>query len=127
MVLDKNDVDSHSAGSFFKNPVVSLAEYARIAKASAAPVPHFAASEGYVKLAAAWLIEQAGITKGFALGPVAISNKHTLALVNRGGATAADVLLLKEFVQRRVHQRFGVELRPEPVMVGFDGSGGSGR
>jgi UDP-N-acetylmuramate dehydrogenase len=120
MVLDKNDADSHSAGSFFKNPVVSLAEYARIAAASAVPVPHFAASEGYVKLAAAWLIEQAGIAKGFVLGPVAISSKHTLALINRGGAKAADVLLLKEFVQRRVHRRFGVELRPEPVMLGFD-------
>jgi UDP-N-acetylmuramate dehydrogenase len=120
MVLDNNDADSHSAGSFFKNPVVSVAEYARIAAASAAPVPHFTASDGYVKLAAGWLIEQAGITKGYALGPVAISSKHTLALVNRGGATAADVLLLKEFVQRRVHQHFGVELRPEPVMLGFD-------
>ena len=125
MVLDKEDADSHSAGSFFKNPVVSLAEYARIAAGSAVPVPHFDASEGYVKLAAAWLIEQAGIVKGFAIGPVAISSKHTLALINRGGATSADVLLLKEFVQRRVHQRFGVELRPEPVMLGFDASNGS--
>jgi UDP-N-acetylmuramate dehydrogenase len=120
MVLDKDDADSHSAGSFFKNPVVSLAEFARIAAASAMPVPHFAATEGYVKLAAAWLIEQAGIAKGFVLGPVAISSKHTLALINRGGAKAADVLLLKEFVQQRVHRRFGVELRPEPVMLGFD-------
>ncbi len=92
MVLDEDDADSHSAGSFFKNPVVSLAEYERIAAASAVPVPHFEASDGQVKLAAAWLIEQAGIGKGFALGPVAISSKHTLALINRGGATAADVL-----------------------------------
>jgi UDP-N-acetylmuramate dehydrogenase len=120
MVLDKDDTDSHSAGSFFKNPVVSLAEYAQIAVSSTGPVPHFEAGEGHVKLAAAWLIEQSGIAKGFSLGPVAISGKHTLALINRGGATSADVLLLKEFVQRRVHQRFGVELRPEPVMLGFD-------
>jgi len=119
MVLDENDADSRSAGTFFKNPVVSLASYERIAAGSAVAVPRFEAGEGQVKLAAAWLIEQAGISKGFALGPVGISSKHTLALVNRGGATAADVLVLKEFVQRRVHERFGVELRPEPVMLGF--------
>jgi UDP-N-acetylmuramate dehydrogenase len=119
MVLDPNDVDTRSAGSFFKNPVVSLADYERIAASSAGQVPNFAAGEGHVKLAAAWLIEHAGITKGFVLGRAAISNKHTLALVNRGGATAADLLLLKEFVQRRVYERFGVELQPEPVMLGF--------
>lgn len=127
MVLDKDDADSRSAGSFFKNPVVSLAEYARIAAGSALPVPHFEAGEGHVKLAAGWLIEQAGITKGFAIGPVAISSKHTLALINRGGATAADVLVLKEFVQCRVHRRFGVELRPEPVMLGFQADDDQGR
>jgi UDP-N-acetylmuramate dehydrogenase len=119
MVLDRNDADSRSAGSFFKNPVVSIAVYERIAATSAVPVPHFAAGEGRVKLAAAWLIEQAGIKKGFVLGPAAISSKHTLALINRGGATAADLLLLKDFVQRRVYERFGVELHPEPVMLGF--------
>jgi UDP-N-acetylmuramate dehydrogenase len=120
MVLDENDADSRSAGSFFKNPVVSLAEYERIAAASAVPVPHFEAGNGLVKLAAAWLIEQAGIGKGFALGPASISSKHTLALINRGGATASDVLRLKDFVQHRVHRRFGVELHPEPVMLGFE-------
>jgi UDP-N-acetylmuramate dehydrogenase len=119
MVLDESDADSRSAGSFFKNPVVSLAEYERIAAASPLPVPHFEAGAGRVKLTAAWLIEQAGIGKGFALGPAAISSKHTLALINLGGATAADVMRLKEFVQRRVHQRFAVELHPEPVMLGF--------
>jgi UDP-N-acetylmuramate dehydrogenase len=119
MVLDKDDADSCSAGSFFKNPVVSVEEYARLAAASAVQVPHFEAGEGQVKLAAAWLIEQAGISKGFSLGPVAISSKHTLALINRGGATAADVLRLKSHVQDRVYERFAVELRPEPVQVGF--------
>ena len=87
--------------------------------ASASPVPHFDAGEGFVKLAAAWLIEQAGISKGFVLGPVAISSKHTLALINRGGAKAADILRLKDLVQRRVHERFGVDLHPEPIMLGF--------
>jgi UDP-N-acetylmuramate dehydrogenase len=119
MVLDEEDADSRSAGSFFKNPVVSLAEYERIAFTSAVPVPHFAASPGDVKLAAAWLIEQAGIPRGFVLGPVAISSKHTLALVNRGGATAADMLRMKDFVQQQVRGRFAVELLPEPVMLGF--------
>lgn len=119
MVLDEHDADSRSAGSFFKNPVVSRAVLERIAATSEAPVPHFETATGDAKLAAAWLIEQAGIAKGFALGPVAISSKHTLALVNRGGAMAADVLRLKAYVQRRVHERFGVELLPEPVMLGF--------
>jgi len=120
MVLDENDADSRSAGSFFRNPVVSLAEYERIAADSPVPVPHFEAGAGQVKLAAAWLIEQAGIGKGFALGAAAISSKHTLALINLGGATAADVLRLKELVQQRVRQRFAVELQPEPVMLGFE-------
>jgi UDP-N-acetylmuramate dehydrogenase len=119
MVLDEHDADSRSAGSFFKNPVVSLAEYERIAAESTLPVPHFDAGAGHVKLAAAWLIEQAGVGKGFALGPAAISSKHTLALINLGGATAADILRLKELVQQRVCQRFSVELQPEPVMLGF--------
>jgi UDP-N-acetylmuramate dehydrogenase len=119
MVLDEHDADSRSAGSFFKNPVVSLAEYERIAATSPHPVPHFEAGTGQVKLAAAWLIEQAGMGKGFALGPAAISSKHTLALINLGGATAADILRLKEMVQQRVRQRFSVELQPEPVMLGF--------
>ena len=119
MVLDSNDADSRSAGSFFKNPVVGRAEYERISAESAKAVPHFEAGEGQVKLLAAWLIEQAGIGKGFALGPAAISSKHTLALVNRGGATAADIVRLKELVQQRVRERFGVELQQEPVMLGF--------
>lgn len=120
MELDEDDLDSRSAGSFFKNPVVSLAEYERIAANSPVAVPHFDSGPGQVKLAAAWLIEQSGLAKGFALGPMAISSKHTLALTNRGGATAADVLRMKAFVQSRVGQRFGVELRPEPVMLGFE-------
>ncbi len=119
MVFDEDDPDSHSAGSFFKNPIVSREEYERISAASSTPVPHYDAAEGRIKLAAAWLIEQAGIARGFALGPAAISRKHTLALVNRGDATAADIVRLKEYVERRVHQRFGIQLRPEPVLLGF--------
>jgi UDP-N-acetylmuramate dehydrogenase len=118
MVLDENDPESRSAGSFFKNPVVSRAEYERIA-AAAGQVPHYDADEGKVKLAAAWLIEQSGMTKGFAVGRAAISTKHTLALVNRGDASADDIARLMRHVQDRVRKRFGVELQPEPVMLGF--------
>ena len=119
MVLDEADADSRSAGSFFKNPVICRGEYERIAADTAAAVPHFDSGDGQVKLMAAWLIEQAGIRKGFALGNAAISSKHTLALVNRGGATATDIVRLRDFVQKRVRDRFGVELQPEPVMLGF--------
>ncbi|MDR3764396.1 MAG: UDP-N-acetylmuramate dehydrogenase [Acidobacteriota bacterium] len=119
MVFDENDPDSHSAGSFFKNPVVSREEYARIAATSTVPVPHYDAPEGRIKLAAAWLIEQSGISRGFALGPAAVSGKHTLALTNRGGATATDIVRLKEHVEAQVLGRFGVQLQPEPVLLGF--------
>jgi len=119
MLLDENDADSHSAGSFFKNPVVSLEMYRRIAANSTVSVPHYAAGAEEVKLSAAWLIEQSGINKGFTLGKAAISSKHTLALVNLGGATASDLLRLKEFVQGQVMRRFNVELLPEPVTLGF--------
>jgi len=120
MVLDEGDPNSRGAGSFFKNPIVSLTEYEQISAVSAGPVPHYDAGPDHVKLAAAWLIERAGIGKGFALGAAAISRKHNLALVNRGGAKASDIVRLKEFVQRRVHRRFGIQLQPEPVMLGFD-------
>lgn len=119
MVYDEHDFDSHSAGSFFKNPVIAREEYERIAAASSVPVPHYDAPEGRVKLAAAWLIEQSGIARGFALGPAAVSRKHTLALVNRGGATAADIVRLKEHVEARVRERFAIQLHPEPVLLGF--------
>jgi len=120
MVLDETDPDSRSAGSFFKNPVVSRSELERISAGSSDAVPHFEAGDGNVKLAAAWLIEHAGIARGLALGPAGISSKHTLALVNLGGAKAADILRLKDLVQLKVFERFGVELHPEPVMLGFE-------
>ncbi len=119
MVLDENDPDSRSAGSFFRNPVVTVAQYQHIANACSEPMPHYAAAPGEVKLAAAWLIEHAGLRRGFAIGEAAISGKHTLALINRGHATAADVLHLRDHIQRRVYERFGVELEPEPVLLGF--------
>ncbi|PYV48596.1 MAG: UDP-N-acetylenolpyruvoylglucosamine reductase, partial [Acidobacteria bacterium] len=82
-------------------------------------IPTYPAGEGKVKIAAAWLVENAGFHKGYSLGPVGISRKHSLAIMNRGGAKATDIVALKNQVQQRVRQVFGVELHPEPVFVGF--------
>lgn len=116
MVLDPDDPDSVSCGSFFTNPIVGE-NFAR-------GLPHdppwyLQDDDESVKLSAAWLIERSGITKGFALpgSRAAISSKHTLAIVNRGGATAEEVAELARFVQARVAAEFGVELQPEPILV----------
>jgi UDP-N-acetylmuramate dehydrogenase len=124
MLLVEDDEDCRSAGSFFKNPVVSSAEADRIEtmarqKVPEKTLPRYPGADGLVKLAAAWLVEQAGFHKGYARGPVAISRKHTLAIVNRGGATAKDIIALKDEVQKRVFDVWGVKLEPEPVFVGF--------
>lgn len=117
MVLDADDHDTWSAGSFFTNPVVELDADVP------GDCPRYPAAHG-VKLSAAWLIEHSGIAKGFALGPrasAAISTKHTLALTNRGGATAADIMALARVVQERVRAVFGIELAIEPTLVGDPG------
>ena len=122
MLLVPGDPDSRSAGSFFKNPVISPTEYARIAGIVAArglKPPSYPTADGKVKLAAAWLVEQAGFSKGYTRGSVGISSRHALALVNRGGATAADIVALKDDIQKRVFDSFGLQLQPEPVFVGF--------
>lgn len=123
MVLDAGDPNHRSAGSFFLNPRVSTATADAVA-AAAGPeagrtMPRWPAADGE-KLSAAWLIQRAGMAPGFGEGPVGLSTKHTLALVNRGGATAADVVAFAAAVRRRVHERFGVWLQPEPVFLGFD-------
>jgi len=82
-------------------------------------VPAYPALETRKKVSAAWLVERSGFSKGFGFGRVGISTKHALAIVNRGGATAADVLALKEQIQHRVEEIWGVQLESEPVMVGF--------
>jgi UDP-N-acetylmuramate dehydrogenase len=120
MVVDARDPDSRSVGSFFMNPVVAEEDRERVASIAGARPPGFATGDGRVKIPAAWLIERAGFAKGHAEGAVGISTKHPLALVNRGGATAADVLRLAHAVKRAVGDRFGVWLRPEPIFVGFD-------
>ena len=121
MVLDSADPESVSAGSFFVNPVVDDAALARIIEgahtANAGEVPRHAAGEGKWKVPAAWLIERAGFARGFAQGPVRVSKRHTLALVNDGGTTR-ELLALAKVLRDGVRERFGVSLTPEPVMVG---------
>jgi UDP-N-acetylmuramate dehydrogenase len=107
MVIDPADPDTRSDGSFFMNPIVS---------ALPAEMPHWPAGDK-IKLSAAWLIESAGFHKGFVHGNVGISSKHTLAIINRGGGSAREVLELARIIQQRVREKFGVELRPEPVFV----------
>jgi UDP-N-acetylmuramate dehydrogenase len=116
MVLDPADPDTRSAGSFFTNPVLPAADADALLPEGA---PRYPAGDGLVKSSAAWLIEQAGFGKGFGLpGPAAVSTKHSLALTNRGGANAGDVLSLARTVRDGVAQRFGITLEPEPVLVG---------
>jgi UDP-N-acetylmuramate dehydrogenase len=113
MVLDPDDRDTWSAGSFFTNPVVSVAVW----DALSLDAPHWPGDDGTVKIPAAWLIEQAGFPKGFAGDGVAISAKHTLALTNRGTGTTAALLGLARTIRDGVRDRFGIELHPEPVLV----------
>jgi UDP-N-acetylmuramate dehydrogenase len=117
MLLVPGEADCRSAGSFFKNPVVDLAVFQRIADAAEVAVPHWDAGEGKVKLAAAWLVERAGFHKGFAMGRAGISSRHTLAVVNRGGASAGEIVALRDEIVRRVEERFGVRLEQEPVVM----------
>jgi UDP-N-acetylmuramate dehydrogenase len=118
MLLVEGDPDCRSAGSFFKNPVITAQQFAELVARGMAP-PNYPAGIGRVKVPAAWLIEEAGFTKGYRLGSAAISSRHTLALVNRGGATAAEILELAEQISVRVEDRFKIHLEMEPVKVGF--------
>jgi UDP-N-acetylmuramate dehydrogenase len=120
MVLDAKDHDTWSVGSFFTNPVVTQQHYQELADGADRPVPHYPAQDG-VKLAAGWLVEQAGFGKGYPDVDSArcrLSTKHALALTNRGGAVAADVVALARAVRDGVLDVFGVTLVPEPVLVG---------
>jgi UDP-N-acetylmuramate dehydrogenase len=123
MVLNPGDPDTRSAGSFFTNPVISVAALAKVEAAAAARaagrVPSYEAGEGQVKVPAAWLIEHAGFAKGYgAPGPARVSSKHTLALVNVGNATTADLLALARQIVSGVHAAYGVTLTPEPILIG---------
>jgi UDP-N-acetylmuramate dehydrogenase len=124
MVIDPSDSDSRSAGSFFLNPVLSADEFAALERRVAerlggeAHPPAYPETSGQVKTSAAWLIERAGFHRGYGRGPVGISGKHTLALINRGGATTAELLGLAGEVRDGVREAFGVVLHPEPTLVG---------
>ena len=125
MVVDPDDPDSVSAGSFFTNPILDAGEFERLERRvrerlgdDAAP-PRFPEPDGRVKTSAAWLVERAGFARGYGSpGPVALSGKHTLALTNRGGATAVQLLALAREIADGVKREFGVDLVPEPVLVG---------
>lgn len=120
MVLSAEDTNCRSAGSFFKNPVVKEALWSALEATTGTPAPRFRVSPGLVKVPAAWLIDRAGFQRGERRGPVGISSRHTLALVNfGGGATAAQLMKFASEIQERVKSRFGIELEMEPVRVGF--------
>jgi UDP-N-acetylmuramate dehydrogenase len=122
MLLSPGDPDSRSAGSFFKNPVLSAKRYEELANRAAArglKVPSYPALSQQSKVSAAWLVENSGFHKGHTMGAVGISTKHALAIVNRGGATAADVIALRDEIQAKVEHAWGVRLEAEPVFVGF--------
>jgi UDP-N-acetylmuramate dehydrogenase len=123
MVLSPGDPDTRSAGSFFTNPIITAAGFAAVEAAAAAraagPVPKYDAGDGLVKVPAAWLIEHAGFAKGYgAPSPARVSSKHTLALVNTGNATTADLLTLAREIVSGVRSAYGVTLTPEPILIG---------
>ncbi len=122
MLIVPGDPDCQSAGSFFKNPVLSEGQHEDLEKRAAAKkltLPSYPALEKSRKVSAAWLVEKSGFARGYGFGHVGISSKHALAIVNRGGATAAEVLALRDQIQHRVEEIWGVHLEAEPVMVGF--------
>jgi UDP-N-acetylmuramate dehydrogenase len=122
MLITAGDEDCRSAGSFFKNPVLSAEQYDQLmarAKAKGLQVPSYPALDAQRKVSAAWLVEHSGFSKGYSSGRVGISRKHALAIVNRGEASAADILGLKEHILQRVEELWNIHLQPEPVFVGF--------
>ncbi len=123
MLITPGDEDCRSAGSFFKNPVLTQEQFDALtqrAKAKGFEIPSYPALEAQRKVSAAWLVEHSGFSKGYSSGPVGISRKHALAIVNRGEATAADIVELKEHIQERVEEIWGVRLEPEPVFIAFE-------
>ena len=119
MLLLNGDEDCRSAGSFFKNPIISRRQFSELITKLEREPPSYSAGADHVKLPAAWLIEHAGFARGFSLGHAGISSRHTLALVNKGGATAAEILALRDVIVAGVLVKFGISLQMEPVLVGF--------
>lgn len=124
MLVRQGGADSNSVGSFFKNPVVSGKDFEKIVelakKIGIENVPCYQVNEKDVKIPAAWLIEKSGFQKGYTKGRAGLSTKHTLALTNRGNASAAEILELKEEIQAKVKNIFNIGLTVEPVIIGFD-------
>jgi UDP-N-acetylmuramate dehydrogenase len=126
MVIDASDPDSRSVGSFFVNPTLTREHFDQMKSQAARfirageEIPAYPATDNMVKLSAAWLIERSGISRGYVHGDVGTSTKHALAIINRGGGTAREVGALKELIQSRVLDAFGIVLTPEPVFVGFE-------
>lgn len=122
MLVVPGDDDCRSAGSFFKNPVLSEEQFRDLAERAVSKgleIPSYPALNAQRKVAAAWLVEHSGFSKGYALGPAGISHKHALALINRGDAQTSDIVGLKDAIQHGVQEAWGVLLEPEPVFVGF--------
>jgi UDP-N-acetylmuramate dehydrogenase len=127
MLLVPGDEDCRSAGSFFKNPVLSETLFKELSERAASkgleipsyPAPRSQHTDAQRKVSAAWLVEHSGFFKGYAAGAAGISRKHALALINRGGAKASDIVGLKDEIQRGVQSAWGILLEPEPVFVGF--------
>ncbi len=122
MLLVPGDGDSRSAGSFFKNPVLTTAQFEDVAARATSKgleMPSYPALNAQHKMSAAWLVEHSGFTKGFRLGAAGISTKHALALINPGAAFARDIVHLKETIQQGVQSEWGIALDPEPVFLGF--------
>ncbi|HYM78374.1 MAG TPA: UDP-N-acetylmuramate dehydrogenase [Candidatus Dormibacteraeota bacterium] len=125
MLIVEGDPDCRSAGSFFKNPVLSEDQHEELRKRAEAKrliIPSYPALERSRKVSAAWLVEHSGFARGYGFGQVGISSKHALAIVNRGGASAAEILAFKDQIQHRVEELWGVRLEPEPVFVGCEQS-----
>ncbi|HKJ36788.1 MAG TPA: UDP-N-acetylmuramate dehydrogenase [Solirubrobacterales bacterium] len=124
MVIDPADPDSRSAGSFFTNPILDRGAYATLREAAAARLgpreepPAWPEPDGRVKTSAAWLIQRTGFERGYGDGAAGVSGKHPLALVNRGGATTAELIELARELRDGVREHFGVDLVPEPTLVG---------
>jgi UDP-N-acetylmuramate dehydrogenase len=129
MLIEAEDENRRSVGSFFLNPIVSVAQAEAIAArartlgclAAGEEMPRYAQADGTLKLSAAWLIERAGTVKGERHGAVGVSSRHTLALVHHGGGSSAELIALAGVVRERTRGCFGVELEAEPVMLGFEG------
>ena len=125
MVIDPDDPNHRSAGSFFLNPIVAAEEANRVVEQAIREqlvgvpneVPRHPAGDGQVKLAAAWLIEKAGISKGTRRGAFGVSTRHALALVHHGGGTTADLLAFADEIRARVREQFGIELGREPRLL----------